>query len=228
MINKVLPHHCLLCNKISHLDKDLCQTCWLTLPWSLSACHQCGRALEIAHTEPLCCGECLKHPPHYDTTITPLLYQDTIIPLITKLKFYNNLSAARLLGELITERALANTPTTALPTLLIPVPLHPKRLRHRGYNQAILIAKHIAKLTQIPMNHTLCQRVRHTPPQSKTSALTRRSNIVGAFKMKKSCLAKHVALIDDVMTTGATVDGLSHLLKQHGVEKISIWCAARV
>jgi len=135
---------------------------------------------------------------------------------------------ARLLGELIAERVLANTERNALPTLLIPVPLHPKRLRQRGYNQAILIAKQITKLTQIPLNHSICQRIRETPPQSKTTALTRRSNMVGAFKMKQYCPEKHIALIDDVMTTGATVDGLSHLLKQQGTEKISIWCAARV
>ncbi len=228
LINQVLPHHCLLCNKISPLDKDICQPCWLTLPWLLSSCHQCGRSLDIEHISPLFCGECLKHPPHYDTTIAPLRYQDEVIPLITKLKFYQKLPVARLLGELITERIIAKIPIDERPTLLIPVPLHPKRLRRRGYNQAILLANHISKLTHIPVNQTLCQRVRHTPPQSKTKAHGRQANITGAFRVNATCHDTHIALIDDVMTTGATVDGLSQLLKQHGVARVSIWCAARV
>jgi ComF family protein len=228
VLNSVLPHHCLLCNTISLIDKDICQKCWLTLPWLISSCYQCGKPLEIAHTGPLFCGDCLKHPPHYDTTIAPLIYQDTIISLITKLKFYNNLAAARLFAELIADRVLAKYPAHDLPTLLIPVPLHPKRLRRRGYNQATLIAKHISKLTNIPTQLNLCKRVRHTIPQSKTSAETRRSNMVGAFKINKPLTAQHIAIIDDVMTTGATAGSLSHLLKQQGAKRISIWCIARV
>jgi ComF family protein len=228
LIDTVLPHHCLICNKISHLDKDLCQTCWLILPWLLSGCRQCGRPLDVAHTKELYCGPCLIQSPHYDTTIAPLIYQDPIIGLITKLKFYNNLAAARLFAQLISDRALAKYSAEELPTLLIPVPLHSKRLRQRGYNQAQLIAKHIAKLTNIPVDHNLCTRVRHTSAQSKTNAFSRRSNIIGAFKLNKACIAKHVAIIDDVMTTGTTVGVLSQLLKQQGVERVSIWCVARV
>lgn len=228
LINSVLPHHCLLCNTISQLDKDICQHCWLSLPWLLSSCAQCGRALDIAHTQPLTCGECLKKPPSYDTTIAPLIYQDAIIGLVTKLKFYHNLPAARLFAELIANRALAHYLPKELPTLLIPIPLHSKRLRRRGYNQATLIAKHLGKLTKIPVNQYLCTRIRHTPPQSKKSAISRRSNLLGAFKMNKSCADQHVAIIDDVMTTGSTVGTLSQLLKQQGVERVSVWCVARV
>lgn len=212
---------------MSTLDKDICENCWLTLPWLLSSCHQCGRALDVAHTEPLYCGECLKHPPYYDTTTVPLSYQDGMISLITKLKFYHNLAIARLMGELIADRVSANYLPEQRPTLLIPVPLHAKRLRARGYNQANLIALHISKLTKIPVQLNLCQRIRHTTPQSQTSAELRRSNIVGAFKINKPCDAQHIALIDDVMTTGATVNSLSQLLKQQGIQHISVWCAAR-
>lgn len=228
IFNHLFPNHCLLCNKKSNTGKDLCGTCWSKLPWLLSSCTQCAKPLNIAHNESLYCGECLKNPPPYDATLAPLHYQGDIISLITKMKFYNNLSATRLFGELIVEKILTQAPYHDFPKLLIPVPLHPKRLRKRGYNQATLIAKHITKLTHIPTHSNLCKRIRYTTAQSKTSADIRRSNLVKAFELTQPIQAQHVAIIDDVMTTGATVGSLCHLLKENGVEKVSIWCAARV
>lgn len=226
-LKSVLPYHCLVCNTLSDLDKDICKACWLSLPWMLSSCKQCGRGLDIAHTGPLYCGECLKNPPAYDNTITPLIYQDSVISLITKLKFYSNFAAARLFAEFLAERVLTRYSPCELPSLLIPVPLHPKRLFRRGYNQASLVAKHLSKLTNIPFNPSFCHRVRHTLPQSKTSANSRRANMTEAFQMLKPCQATHIAIIDDVMTTGATVGTLSQLLKGHGVQAVSVWCVAR-
>lgn len=228
IFNSIFPNHCLLCNKKSDTGKDICMRCWATLPWLLASCYQCAKPLNIAHNEPLYCGECLKCPPSYDATLAPLIYQGEIISLITKMKFYNNLSATRLFAELIAERVIAQHSSHDLPTLLIPVPLHPKRLRQRGYNQATLIAKHLSNLTQIPMKFDLCKRIRYTTPQSKTSAEFRRSNIVDAFSINKPLKAQHIAIIDDVMTTGATVGGLAHIFKANGVERVSVWCAARV
>lgn len=228
IFNSVFPNHCLLCNKKSNTGKDICDRCWIDLPWLLSCCYQCAKPINIAHNEPLYCGDCLKDPPPFDATIAPLQYQREIISLITKMKFYDNLSATRFFAELITEKIMAQASFNEFPELLIPVPLHPKRLRQRGYNQATLIAKHVSKLTQIPTTYKLCKRIRYTTAQSKTSAEFRRSNMVKAFELKQPIQARHVAIIDDVMTTGATVGSLSHLLKENGVEKISIWCAARV
>lgn len=226
-LKSVLPHHCLVCNTLSDLDKDICNVCWLSLPWMLSSCKQCGRALDIAHTGPLYCGECLKNPPAYDNTITPLIYQDSVISLITKLKFYSNFAAARLFAEFLAERVLARHKPEDLPSLIIPVPLHPKRLFRRGYNQANLVAMHLSRLTNIPYSQSFCHRVRHSIPQSKTSATSRRANMTEAFKMLKPCQAHHIAIIDDVMTTGATVGTLSQILKKQGVQAVSVWCVAR-
>jgi ComF family protein len=183
--------------------------------------------LDIAHTKPLYCGECLKKPPDYDTTIAPLIYQDAVVSLITRLKFYHNFAAARLFAELIADRAIARYSISERPKVLIPVPLHTKRLRLRGYNQATLLANHLAKLTKIPVNRHFCRRIHHTLPQSKTSADLRHSNLLGAFAIGKASEAEHVALIDDVMTTGATVGTLSQVLKAQGVKRVSVWCIAR-
>ncbi len=206
----------------------MCDICWQKLPWLLSSCFQCAKPLNIAHNDPLYCGECLKNPPCFDATLAPLHYQGDIISLITKMKFYNNLPATRLFGELIAEKALAQASHCDLPTVLLPVPLHTKRLKKRGYNQASLISRHISKLTQIPTNTEICKRVRYTTPQSKTSVEFRHANLINAFEITHPIQASHVAIIDDVMTTGATTGNLSYVLKENGVEKVSVWCAARV
>jgi ComF family protein len=114
-----------------------------------------------------------------------------------------------------------------LPSLIIPVPLHPKRLRERGFNQALEIAKPISKKLKIPIDKKSCYRIRHTAAQSGLSQSDRLKNLANAFEMKKPLIAKHIALIDDVMTTGQTLMELANLLYKNGVEKIDIWCCAK-
>ena len=114
-----------------------------------------------------------------------------------------------------------------LPECIIPVPLHPQRLRVRGFNQALELARIIAKQLNIPLNYSLCQRDKSTPFQSGLSAKQRKQNLKNAFIVTKPHAYKHVAIFDDVVTTGTTVNELAKQLKNSGVETIEVWAIAR-
>jgi ComF family protein len=145
--------------------------------------------------------------------------------LIKMLKFQGQLAAATLLGHLLQE-ALAHR-TTPLPEALLPVPLHSKRLAERGFNQALEIARIVSKTLSIPVLVNAVQRSRATPPQVSLDAKARRGNVRGAFRLQQSLQAKHVAIMDDVITTGSTVAEVAQVLKMSGVEEVEIWALAR-
>jgi ComF family protein len=173
------------------------------------------------------CGECLKNPPYYDKTIAMFRYQSPVDKLILGIKFHNQLLYAKLLGELFAEHLLNFYTTNSFPQIIIPVPLHNKRLRERGFNQALELAKPIAKKIKIPIDTRHCHRIRATETQSLIPAKQRRNNMKNAFAIDKNFAVDYVAIIDDVMTTGDTVNELSKVLRKVGVTKIDIWCCAR-
>jgi ComF family protein len=113
------------------------------------------------------------------------------------------------------------------PEALIPVPLHPNRLRERGFNQALELARPIASQLNIPLAADLCRRVRATPNQTQLAANKRRSNVRRAFEIKTQKLPGHVAIIDDVITTGSTVEELAYRLNRAGVKQVEVWSLAR-
>ena len=143
--------------------------------------------------------------------------------LVTRLKFNDNYKNARLLGMLLAEK-LQNHP---LPDCLIPVPLHENRYRERGFNQSIEISRTLARQLKIPLELTLCIRHRNTPHQVSLPAKQRQTNIKDAFSIAKPLSYKHVAIVDDVMTTGSTVAEIARVLKQAGVQKVEVWVCAR-
>lgn len=151
-------------------------------------------------------------------------YQAPISALIAKLKFHGDLSIAKLLSQYWIDY-LADLPSR--PALIIPVPLHYQRLKERGFNQALEIAKPIGKYFQIPVDTHSCIRIKNTKPQSSLPAKKRMHNVNNAFGLSHAIAAKHVAVLDDVVTTGNTISEISALLKKTGVEQIDIWCCAR-
>ena len=171
------------------------------------------------------CGACLKKPPWFDKTIALFFYQAPIERFIIELKFNKKLIYAKLLGTLMVEY-LKNQHT--LPECIIPVPLHRKRLQERGYNQALEIARPLAKQLKIPLLTTACRRIKPTSAQLHLPASARRRNVKGAFRVDEGFSFKHVAIVDDVVTTASTVAELSKILKQAGVQMIEVWCCARV
>jgi ComF family protein len=224
----LLPLHCLLCGNAGEHGRDLCSGCVADLVRNQTCCPRC--ALPLQAPAPLC-GECLQRPPPFAAAWVPFVYAHPLDLLLTRLKFGRSLAAGRVLSGLWTQ---ACAPACApLPGLFIPVPLHPTRLRERGYNQALELVRPLARALRIPLAEALLSRTRATPAQANLNAAERRRNLRGAFQCQASVLeriapgAAHVALVDDVMTTGATLRECARVLKRAGVGRVDVWALAR-
>jgi ComF family protein len=202
----------------------LCADCAADLPWLESACHQCGCALPAGDNR-LRCGACQQRPPYFDTTTAILQYRPPVDYLVQRLKFSGELAIAPLVAGLLATRLRATR--TALPDLVVPVPLHPSRLRERGFNQATEIARLLGNDLQLPVNHRLCKRTRKTDAQSLLPVKVRHWNVRNAFTINGELIVRHVAIVDDVMTTGHTVNELARVLKCAGAERVEVWVIAR-
>jgi len=218
----LFPTTCVLCGCDAAGELDLCTSCQADLPRVLRPCPRCGLPLATeAENE---CGACVTEPPAFTRTLAPFRYEDPVKHLIHALKFNQKLYVARVLGELMAEHCAQQG---ARPDLIIPVPLHTGRLRARGFNQALELARPVAARLRIPLNVRACVRTRGTAAQSDLPADQRAKNIKGAFKLSAPLRVRRVALIDDVMTTGATVDELARTLTANGVEDVQVWVCAR-
>ncbi len=223
----VYPFTCILCNGPSTQTRDLCQACESELPWLQDYCASCGLAL--VSDASLTCRYCLQNPPPYHHFITLYHYQAPVIQLIRGIKFHHKLAYSRLLSELLAERVYTyyQGHHIPVPECIIPMPLHTSRLRQRGFNQALLLAQCCAQRLKVAINTRACQRHRATQAQTAIPAKQRWHNVKNAFSVHASFNAKHVAIVDDVVTTGQTIHALSTALRQHGVTEIDIWCCAR-
>ena len=215
------PPACMLC-KGPVKEGDLCTGCAAELPYNAMACARC--ALPLPSPAELC-GQCLQDPPAYDGAISLFRYAHPADQLILRLKFQAQLHLARALGELLALHLKREAPS--LPELIIPVPLHRARLRQRGFNQSLEIARPLARRLNIAVDYQSCERVRNTSAQSLLPATERRKNIKDAFRVTRLLTARHVAIVDDVMTTGHTVQELAATLRKSGVERIDVWVLAR-
>jgi ComF family protein len=222
-LRPVVTPYCLLCeNRARH---ELCERCLQDLPWNLYACRRCALPLTATARH---CAACAERHPAQDSAIAPLRYEFPVDHLVAGLKYHRHLENAPLLGRLLLE-AVQDQPA---PDLLLPVPLHPKRLAERGYNQALEIARPLAKHFQRPLEIRLLERTRATAAQMTLDAEARARNPRGAFRLNTSRLAglgavQSVAIIDDVMTTGATLAELAGLLSKAGIADIRFWIVAR-
>ena len=224
-LSKLLPSSCLLCDSESHHHRyDLCRDCEQELPYLSTGCIRCG--LPLADNVAGTCGKCLTNPPHYDHCFSLLNYAAPVDKLVQRLKFTGKLVIARSLAELFVQRT-ANWSSISAGECIIPVPLHKNRIRQRGFNQALELARPIAKNLKIKIDKTSCKRIIDTQPQSILSADERANNICHAFSVEPAIAWKRVILFDDVITTGQTVNTLAKELKQHGVEEVTVWCIAR-
>lgn len=196
----------------------LCPGCLADLPrLATPRCPVC--ALPTAMGE--ICGGCLKHPPAFDSTRAVYRYAYPLDALLQHYKYGQGLHLADFLaGQLagqITDR----------PDLILPMPLHPRRLQERGYNQAGEIAKRLARRLDLPVSLTACTRAKDAPPQASLPLKERRKNIRGAFECDADLAGKRIALIDDVMTTGASLSELAKTVKQAGAVEVQAWVVAR-
>lgn len=218
----LLPYTCILCGQQSKRFQDLCEACLLDLPILTKACAVCAKPF----VETVEC--CANLAPSFDRTYALFFYQMPITRLIMDLKFGQALVNARVLGELMADRIQRKWyQNQALPQAIIPVPMHPLRLKKRGYNQAVEIARPIAKRLNLALEIKRCRRVKYTHAQATLHAQERSQNVKNAFKIEGTLPFQHVAILDDVITTGNTVSEFAKTLKNAGVKKIDVWCCAR-
>ena len=222
--NKLLPPRCILCSSPGFNNLDLCQACFKDLPRNLHCCYQCGARFANPINKPQLCGHCLKQSPAFDETHAPFVYQASIRYLVTQLKFHHDYKNARLLGQLLAEH-IGNS--SERPQALIAVPLHPNRYRERSFNQSLEIGRHVAKHLNIPLDLNSCARIRDTDHQTGLSAKQRQTNLKQAFVVTKPLAYQHLAIIDDVITTGSTASALAAALKNQGVTRVDVWACAR-
>lgn len=178
--------------------------------------------MEVEGTE---CGECQKHPPAFTFTRAAFCYASPVDKLIQNLKYHGRLDLSRVLGEYLAGHLLALK--DSLPDVIVPVPLHSSRLRSRGYNQSLEIARVVAKQLTLPLNWKDAQRIRPTAPQTELPRDQRRKNVRGAFKANETFSGKRIAVIDDVMTSGHTVNALANCLLRSGAADVRVWVIAR-
>ena len=220
-INK-LPTTCILCDNRGVAGKDICSICLDNLLKNNNSCYQCGTPL-ASQMQTNLCGHCQSIAPAFNICHAPFIYQGAMRYLITHLKFNQHYKNARLLGQLFAESLIDRK----LPQCIIPVPLHKKRYRQRGFNQTLEIAKTIGRQLQIPVEPKLCIRHRNTLHQVGLTINKRQDNVKNAFSIIKENHYTHVAILDDVMTTGATLQEIALILKSTGIINIELWVCTR-
>lgn len=230
MLQKILdwfiPLTCIVCGFQS--TKSICCDCLMELPWVMRPCLTCSTELPD-HSEIKQCGECLIDPPPFDRLLILFHYQFPITSLITKLKFQQKLRFAYPLGQELGQkiRRVYSDSNLPLPECIIPIPLFKQRLRKRGFNQALEIARPLKKMLNLPIDYKSIVRVKNTAPQTLLPASDRKLNVKNAFKAVGEIHLKHVAIIDDVVTTMGTLAEVAKVLRSQGVERVDAWCIAR-
>lgn len=212
---------CVVCGDPGLPDRDLCAACHAQLPWQGPACTRC--ALPLA--EPGICGSCLQHPPPLAAVHAAFDYAFPVDALLPRLKFHQDFAA----GRVLVQSMCAQFAGLERATTLVPLPLHRSRLRRRGYDQALELARPLARALRIPLRPELLLRQRATAAQSTLDATARKRNLRGAFTVPTGAvLPAHVTLFDDVMTTGATLHAAAAALHAAGVARVAAWVCARV
>ncbi|WP_372742648.1 ComF family protein [Neptunomonas sp.] len=219
----IINHKCTLCSKKTSSEAFLCPECLEDLPWLRSACHLCALPLSVTDTLHIC-GQCLKSPPPFDSTQAVFLYRFPISAIIPKIKHQAGLHHTAWLADCLLKRLLHRP--QAWPDAIIPVPVHPLRLIGRGFNQSTLIARYLSQHLQIPLLLNQLKKNKHTKSQSSLTAKQRRSNLHHSFSYHGP-LIRHIALVDDVVTTGTTVKEICSTLRNAGIVRIDIWVIAR-
>jgi len=212
---------CLVCGERGSRGLDLCAACHAALPWQGPACRRCALPLP----QPGICGDCLQQPPPLDRAHAAFDYAFPLDRLLPRLKFHGDFAAGRVLAQAMAERC-ALLPR---PEAIIPLPLHRARLRRRGYDQALELAVPLARALRLPLLGGALRRSKTTTAQSRLDAAARQRNLRDAFVVAdRATLPAHVVLVDDVMTTGATLHAAARALRAAGVQRVDAWVCARV
>lgn len=218
---------CLLCDEPSDSALALCAPCLDELPWLGAQCSVCALPLPAPG---LTCGQCLQEPPAFQRVIAPWRYDFPVDSLISRFKHHEKWPFGRLMAELLGQflhyRFDEGLPR---PDCLLPVPLSRRRLRQRGFNQAGMLAQWLGASLQLMVQPKLLLRTQDTPAQQGLDARARQRNLRQAFALadQAQVAGRHLALVDDVLTTGATAQALARLLINAGARRVDIYCLAR-
>ncbi|MDF0729783.1 ComF family protein [Pseudomonas entomophila] len=218
---------CLLCGTDAGQPHPLCLACELELPWLDEQCARCALPLPLAG---LTCAPCSRRPPPFEQVVAPWHYGFPVDTLISRFKHNRQWPLGRLLAQLLGQ-ALQHRYMEGLPRpeQLLPVPLARRRLRQRGFNQAGLLARWLSKQLDIPCDERQLKRPRETLAQQSLGAKARQRNLRQAFSLSpgSDVEGRHIALIDDVLTTGATARAIAQLLRKAGARRVDVYCLAR-
>ena len=235
-VDLLFPPLCLACGGWAGDRRPLCDGCRQSIirlrpPW----CATCGRPFwtfaeaEGDRESPAAelCGPCRLHPPRFTYSRSAALYEGPVREALHALKFSGKTALAAPLGDLLLTACAAGLP--AAPDLVVPVPLHRARERERGFNQAVLLGRRLARGLAVPFGGRALRRVRSTRPQAELSAVERRANVRGAFMVRPAAAlrGRHVLLVDDVLTTGATVSECAQVVLAAGAASVGVLTVAR-
>jgi ComF family protein len=221
---RMMPQDCQLCGVST--PTAICAACAHDLPIRQGlGCKCCGQIGDVESLEGETCGDCLADPPKFDVTQSAFLYAFPLDKLMQSFKFNANLALLDFFVEQFVAALKRNN--VAMPDVIIPMPLAKKRLATRGFNQSALLAREIGKQLQIKVESHGLLRVRETPPQAGLNRSARLENMKGAFDCAQNLAGQRIALVDDVMTTGATMSDAARALKKQGATKIDAWAIAR-
>ena len=244
----LFPGNCLLCGADTNRSMDLCLDCEKDLPVNNRSCIRCSIPLNhvpLSHG-PLSknhlinshiCGACIAHPPSFDRCMAPLRYEFPVRSLISRYKYQGHFCSGAVLADILLAELFKDQLSSQIrdqikeqnkkPDLIVPVPLHWQRQFFRGFNQSQWLSQYLGQRLSIRVDAHLLKRCRNTPPQQGLKRTQRQKNLKGAFQVNRPVEGKHIALVDDVVTTGSTVSELSQILKKAGATKVEIWCLAR-
>ncbi len=221
---RLFPGTCIVCGLPSGLARDLCSNCETSLPRLDSQCRVCADSL----ASPGICGACLNQPPAFSRVIAPLRFAPPVDRLIHRFKYRSDLAAGTVLTDILCRHLSAMLTTEALPDLLVPVPLHWTRLCWRGYNQAHEIASQLSSHLDLPCSGKLLRRRKRTSQSRGLDRNRRLANLKNAFQPGSQTVdGLRLALVDDVVTSTATIRTLASLLRNAGAREVQVWCLAR-
>lgn len=216
-----LPSICTLCNQFHKNSLAVCAACIEYIKPLGPACRCC--AYPLPDEDYKLCGQCIKKPPIFDNALVHYIFEEPLRSLLHQFKYYNGLYLTSFLGQLMLQGAQEQMLRAEC---LIPVPMHPQRLKQRGFNQAAVLAKFLARQLNLPYDLSHCQKIMNTAPQASLDSEQRKKNLRDAFRVS-ALPYQHVVLIDDLLTTGSTANELARAIKKTGVKRVDVWCCAR-